>query len=150
MPGPVRRAAAAIHDTAARRAPDAEQARPAAPAIPLAAPTRPAETPATATRQASPRVTKAVDQYIAEREEKRLAGFDIPKHKPYTRIAGNGEFAGLRTVDGKPLALVKRNDEIEVVAIDDTAVERLKRLAIGARVSIDPTGAITRAKGRSR
>jgi len=96
------------------------------------------------------KAAKPAEKYIAEREAKRLAGFDIPKHKPYTQIAGPGEFAGLRVIDGKPLALVKRNDEIEVVAIDDLAAARLQRLSLGTRISIDPSGVIKKSKGRSR
>lgn len=91
-----------------------------------------------------------MDKYIAEREGKRLKGFDIPKHSRYTAGDGVLSFAGVRNVEGHILALVKRGDDVLVVPIDQTTANRLKRVAVGDTVSITPEGSIKTSKGRSR
>lgn len=93
---------------------------------------------------------KAMDKYIAEREEKRLKGFDIPKHMHYTNEDGVLLFAGMRNVDSQNLALLKRGNEVLVMPIDQTTAHRLKRITVGDAVSITPQGSIKTSKGRSR
>lgn len=101
-----------------------------------------------------PRVTPAqqtaADQYIAEREAKRRVGFDIPKHSRYTDGDGALVFAGLRTVEGHAMALIKRNDDILVLPLDAAGAARLRRTAIGAPLSLTPVGVLKSAKGKSR
>lgn len=94
----------------------------------------------------------AADKYIAEREAKRLKGFDIPKHFRYTASAGSMTFAGIRNVEGRPLALLKHGDgdEVMVMPIDQATARRLSRIKIGDPVSITPKGSIKTSKGRSR
>lgn len=94
-----------------------------------------------------PEQLAAMDKYIAEREDKRLKGFDIMKHSRYT-AGGELTFAGTRKVDGQMLALLKRNDEILVLPIDGQTERKMKRIAIGEEVSIQK-GAI-KTKGKSR
>ena len=91
-----------------------------------------------------------MDKYIAEREGKRLKGFDIPKHSRYTDGDGALSFAGMRNVEGQDLALVRRGDDVMVMPIDQATARRLKRIAIGDAVSITPKGSIKASKGRSR
>lgn len=100
--------------------------------------------------QYKPEQVKAMDKYIAERESKRLKGFDIPKHSPYTAGDGALSFAGLRNVEGQTLALVKHGDDVLVMPIDQATANRLKRIAVGDAVSITPKGSIKTSKGRSR
>ena len=97
-----------------------------------------------------PEQVKAMDKYIAEREGKRLKGFDIPKHSRYTDGDGALSFAGMRNVEGQDLALVRRGDDVMVMPIDQATARRLKRIAIGDAVSITPKGSIKTSKGRSR
>lgn len=97
-----------------------------------------------------PEQIKAMDKYIAEREGKRLKGFDIPKHSRYTDGDGALSFAGMRNVEGQDLALVKRGDDVMVMPIDQATARRLKRIAVGDAVSITPKGSIKTSKGRSR
>jgi hypothetical protein len=92
---------------------------------------------------------KAVKKYVFEREQKRLTLSDIPKHLAYDGFQGQAAFAGLRTIDDQALALLKRGNEIVVVAVDDATALRLKRLARGETVMVAGQGAI-RKKGRSR
>ena len=91
-----------------------------------------------------------MDKYIAEREGKRLKGFDIPKHSRYTNGDGALSFAGMRNVEGQDLALVRRGDDVMVMPIDQATARRLKRIAIGDAVSITPKGSIKTSTGRSR
>lgn len=91
-----------------------------------------------------------MDKYIAEREGKRLKGFDIPKHSRYTAGDGALSFAGMRNVEGQTLALVKRGDDVLVMPIDQATANRLKRIAVGDAVSLTPRGSIKTSKGRSR
>jgi hypothetical protein len=92
----------------------------------------------------------AADQYIAEREQKRLKILDIMEHRRYTKAdVGVASFAGIRRIDGKPLALLKRNEVILVMPIDEKTANRLSRLAIGDQVTCTGIGVI-KTKGRSR
>ena len=95
----------------------------------------------------------AADKYIAEREDKREKGLDISKHSRYIDQS-NGSvyvlyYAGTRQIDGQSLALLKRGDEIMVLPVDEASARRLKRVAVGERVTVSPQGAI-KTKGRSR
>ena len=92
----------------------------------------------------------AAEKYIAERESKRLDGFDIPIHSRYTQERhGAATFAGIRKVEGQSLALLKSGETVMVLPIDEPTAQRLKRLAIGDSVTLTPQGSI-RKKGRSR
>jgi hypothetical protein len=91
----------------------------------------------------------AADKYIAEREDKRLLLYDIPKHKRFHSLGGASVFAGLRHIDGQVLALLKDSDQIMVLPIDVATERRLKRIAVGDCVTVTPNGTI-KTKGRSR
>lgn len=94
----------------------------------------------------------AADSYIAEREEKRLGGIDIPKHTVYDRCASVISFAGIRNVEGQALALLKRGDadDVMVLPVDQATARRLSRVAVGDPVTVTPRGSIQTSKGRSR
>ncbi|MBV6831326.1 TraI/MobA(P) family conjugative relaxase [Xanthomonas euvesicatoria] len=92
----------------------------------------------------------AADKYIAERESKRLKGFDIPKHARYTASEGALSFQGVRNIEGQALALLKRGDAVMVMPIDQATARRLSRIAVGDAVTITPKGSIRTSKGRSR
>jgi hypothetical protein len=90
------------------------------------------------------------DKYVAEREQKRVNGFDIPKHARYTASnAGPATYAGTRRVDGQALALLRQGDQVMVLEIDEATARRLNRLSLGAQVGVSARGVI-KAKGRSR
>ncbi|WP_425117455.1 hypothetical protein [Burkholderia ambifaria] len=92
----------------------------------------------------------AADKYIAERESKRAKGFDIPKHRRYNENdAGAVKFAGLRQIEGESLALLKRDEEVVVLAVDAATARRIKRLSLGDDVSLSNKGTL-KTKGRSR
>jgi hypothetical protein len=92
----------------------------------------------------------AADQYIEEREQKRLKIFDIMEHRRYTMAdVGVLAFAGVRRVAGESLALLKRNEVILVMPIDEKTANRLSRLAIGDPVTCTGIGSV-KTKGRSR
>lgn len=93
----------------------------------------------------------AADQYIDEREKKRLKIVDISKHRRYNDADnGNATFAGVRRVEGQSLALLKRGEEIIVMPIDEATVRKMNRLSIGDAVIITRNGSIKTMKGRSR
>jgi hypothetical protein len=93
----------------------------------------------------------AAAKYVLEREQRRLTSFDIPKHNQYTFDNDvTAEFGGIRRIDGQVLALVKRADEISVVPIDESTARRLRRIVIGAPITLKTDGRITATKGRSR
>jgi len=92
----------------------------------------------------------AAEKYVIEREQKRVNGFDIPKHKLYTFSEDtSAEFVGLRRIDAQALALVRLGDGIAVLPVDDATAQRLKRLPRGQTVTVTAAGTIKR-KGRSR
>lgn len=93
----------------------------------------------------------AAASYISERESKRLKGFDIPKHSRYNGETGEFEHAGIRTVDGQALALLKRDNHVFVLPIDGATANRLNKANIGDPVTVDGKGFVKRKpKGRSR
>ncbi|MDD5267598.1 MAG: relaxase/mobilization nuclease domain-containing protein [Methylococcales bacterium] len=92
----------------------------------------------------------AADQYIEEREQKRLKILDIMEHRRYTTAdVGVLAFAGVRRIAGESLALLKRNEVILVMPIDEKTANRLSRLAIGDPVTCTGIG-LVKTKGRSR
>lgn len=97
----------------------------------------------------TPERISAAEKYIAEREEKRLAGMDIPKHRPFEAAEIPLSYAGTREVEGQKLALLRRGDEIMVLPIDATSAARAARLAIGDRIEIGADGTV-KGRGRSR
>lgn len=93
---------------------------------------------------------QAARQYVAEREEKRTKGFDIPKHRIYNQADdGPATFEGLRQVEGQSMALLKRGDDLLVLPINEATARRMKRMKLGDPVTANATGAI-KSKGRSR
>lgn len=92
----------------------------------------------------------ATDKYIAEREDKRLKGFDIPKHFRYNAQSGVVLYAGIRNIEGQTLALLKRGDQMLVLPIDQSTARRLKRVTIGDPVTITSLGSIKTSTGKSR
>lgn len=107
-------------------------------------------------RPPSPRVVApltpnlAADKYIFEREQKRINGFEIPKHARYTFLKDvSAKYAGTRHVDGQALALLKVGEEILVLPVDEATARRLKRIVLGQPVDASAKG-IIKTKGRSR
>lgn len=97
----------------------------------------------------APSALAAVDKYIAEREEKRLTIFDIPKHRRYNENdSGAAIYAGSRQIDGHSLALLKRGEEGMVLPIDEATARRMQRLALGDPVTV--TKGSIKMPGRSR
>jgi hypothetical protein len=92
----------------------------------------------------------AADQYIQEREQKRLKILDILKHRRYTNAdVGVMAFMGVRHSAGESLALLKRDEVILVMPIDEKTAQRLSRLAIGDPVTCKGMG-IVKTRGKSR
>ena len=101
-------------------------------------------------RVAEAEADAAAAKFIAEREDKRLKGFDIKKHSRYTGVAGSiATYAGTRSSDGHFLALFKRGEGVEVLPIDPATARKLKRVALGDVVTITAQGRV-KTKGRSR
>ena len=72
------------------------------------------------------------------------------EHRRYTMAdVGVVAFAGVRRIAGESLALLKRNEVILVMPIDEKTANRLSRLAIGDPVTCTGIG-IVKTKGRSR
>ena len=109
---------------------------------------------------ANPNANVHADAYIAEREEKRLKGIDLPKHRHYRQgDEGNVAYAGTRQVGGQSLALLKKAgkqvDEIIVMPVDEATAIRMSRLKRGDLLTLKPDGSISAVntitrKGRSR
>jgi D-lyxose ketol-isomerase len=93
---------------------------------------------------------QAAENYIAEREEKRMKGIDIPLHRHYKQgDEGSTSYAGTRQVGGHSLALLKKGDDMIVMPVDEATANRISRLKVGDQITLKPDGSITR-KGRSR
>jgi hypothetical protein len=78
-----------------------------------------------------------VDKFIAERDAKRACIHDIPKYERYTSVVEtSGQYAGTRSVDGQWLALLQRDEVVNVLPIDVATAVQLKRLRIGDAVTV--------------
>jgi len=96
----------------------------------------------------------AADNYIAEREAMRLKIADIPKHTQFDPSKGKAVvftvvFAGVRRIGEQALVLLRCNEEIMVLPVDEAAARRLRHASIGDAVTVTAKGFI-KAKGRSR
>ena len=92
----------------------------------------------------------AIDKYVNERNETRNKVFDISQHRRYTEFdSGAAIYQGIRQVDGVALALLAKDQQVLVMAVDEKTAGRLRRLKVGAEVQISKTGVVTQ-KGRSR
>ena len=89
------------------------------------------------------------EQYIAEREEKRQRGINVPKHEKYRDEEGTFEFAGIRNVSGQALALLKSDDTVFVRPVDQDTAESLKWIGIGDKVNVTQDGVQT-SRGMKR
>ena len=79
----------------------------------------------------------------------RLKVTGVLKHRRYDPVFGGAAtFAGLRQVEGQPLALMKCGEEIVVLPVDTGTSRRLKRVALGEAVAVTAKGSVARAKGR--
>ncbi len=116
----------------------------------------PVQTAATVDSNSTGSAKAHADAYIAEREEKRLRGIDIPRHRRHRRgDEGDAAYAGTRQVGGHSLALLKKGDEIIVVPVGEATAYRLGRLKVGDPLTLEPDGSISVAntmtrKGRGR
>jgi hypothetical protein len=95
-----------------------------------------------------PEACVAADKYIAEREDKRLLGIDVPRHARYAGATGALIYAGTRHVDGQALALLKHGDLVLVLPIDGVTAQRVRRIPVGDSVAVSPKGGISTGKGR--
>lgn len=92
----------------------------------------------------------AAQKYIAEREQKRLGGFDISNHYLYNGHSGSLTFAGTRKLDDYHFALLKdESGGIAVHPITKANAQRLTRVKIGEPVETTNKGAIKPTKGRT-
>ncbi|MCS6730731.1 hypothetical protein, partial [Proteus mirabilis] len=74
----------------------------------------------------------------------------IPKHSRYNNEKGELRYGGVRTVNEQSLALIKKDNDVLVLAVDKLVAQKLKKLKIGDSVTISNDGIIKRTKGRSR
>ena len=74
--------------------------------------------------------------YIAERNEKRAAGMEVPLHMPFGPGAEDLRFAGVRKVDGQSLVLLRAGDLVMVMAMDDQSASRVARMKVGDPIRI--------------
>ncbi len=76
------------------------------------------------------------ESYIAERNAKRAAGWEIALHAPFSPDAQDLQLAGVRNVDGQALVLLKADNIIMVLAIDNFSASRVARIKVGDRIRI--------------
>ena len=94
---------------------------------------------------------EAAEAYATERNDKRVKILDIPKHTRYNKSNAGAVFAyaGIRRRGGHLLALLKRDDVIEVLPVDAATAKRLERIKVGDPVTTTARGSL-KTKGRSR
>ena len=90
------------------------------------------------------------EAYIAERNAKRAAGMDVALHAPFVPGGEDLRLAGVRTVDGQALVLLKADEVVLVMPMDALSVSRVGRIKVGDRVVIRDGVVQGRARRRSR
>lgn len=86
----------------------------------------------------------AVAKFIAERDARRSYIDDIPKYRRYTETNETPcHYAGIRSVDGQLLALLQREEAVDVLPIDAATALRLKRFRIGDVITVAPRAQTT-------
>jgi hypothetical protein len=90
------------------------------------------------------------EAYIAERNAKRAAGMDVALHAPFVPGGEDLRLAGVRTVDGQALVLLKADEVVLVMPMDALSVSRVGRMKVGDRVVIRDGVVQGRARRRSR
>lgn len=92
----------------------------------------------------------AATAYANERNSKRLKEFDIPNHNRYNaQIGDQFLFAGIRRIQGVPTVLLKVDQDVAVLNIDEKTAQRLQRMKLGDAVEISEKG-VRKRKARSR
>lgn len=86
-------------------------------------------------------------RYVDEREAKRQRGLDVPRHRAFDGQAGQYVFAGRRNVGDCALALLRREDEVVVVAVDAHA-PRWRALQLGDLVQLTAKGLLASRRRR--
>ena len=86
----------------------------------------------------------AIGKFIAERDAKRSCIDDIPKYRRFIEtVETSGHYAGTRSIDGQLLALLQREDAVDVIPIDAATALRLKRFRIGDAITVAPHAHMT-------
>jgi len=95
---------------------------------------------------------KAADTYIQERNRMRSLVLDIPEHNRYNVIVGETlVYVGQRSIDGQSLALLRKDNQIYVLPVDEATAAQLRRKLVGDAVSIRNGSVVVQpTKGRSR
>lgn len=87
--------------------------------------------------------SEAVDKYIAERNEKSKYINDIPLHKHYNLSDKNkAYFNGVRRINDQYMALLERDNCIEVIPISEYTANRLKNRSKGEHIQVSVSGKI--------
>src|SRR5690606_19572398 len=103
-----------------------------------------------------PRIGKqhieATQRYVAERQEKRTSGMDVPEHQLHDGKAGLVKYAGVRRVDGYPMALLELegSTKVWVLPIDEGAARRLNKVSRGQTIEVTPKAGLKTRQGRGR
>ena len=98
----------------------------------------------------TPTASQIADQYVAEREEKRVKVTDIKRHVRFAgQPSGPTAYGGIRRLQGQSLALLNHDDQVLVMPVDEATARRLSRVSLGEQVTVTSSGTI-KAKGRSR
>lgn len=95
--------------------------------------------------------SKAVLRELAERERKRLQVIRTPSVRRFeTRDQGKVQFGSVEQIEGKYFALLHRQDDTVVLAIDAPTYERLNAFTRGRTLHLNASGAIRLGRGRRR
>ncbi len=93
----------------------------------------------------------AVLRHLAEQERKRLQVIRTPTLRRFEeRDQGMVRFGAVEKIEGKPFALVHRQDDTLVLSIDDATYGQLASLKRGQSIRVSSRGAITLGRGRRR
>ena len=86
--------------------------------------------------------------YIAERNSKRDAGMDVSRHVPFSADAKDLRLVGVRNVDGQALVLIRADDVVMVMVMDELSVSRVARMKVGDPIRVED--GVVQGRGRTR
>ena len=93
----------------------------------------------------------AVLRHLAEQERKRLQVIRTPTLRRFeARDQGMVRFVSVEKIEGRYFALVHRQDELVVLAIDDATYRKLASVKRGHSIRVSSSGSISLGRGRRR
>jgi len=73
---------------------------------------------------------------------------DVSRHVPFSADAKDLRLVGVRNVDGQALVLIRADDVVMVMVMDELSVSRVARMKVGDPIRVED--GVVQGRGRTR